>query len=255
MKRLILATVFGLAACVGATSAFAGSSLKDGPALATHDRHCGSGPFAGAYIGGSVGIAHSDFSHSVGSGGGDYTSLSTLVTSHHKRNAVAGIGAGYNWQCDRFVFGIVGDINFGKVQSWTDYGAPDRITASLDHFGTLRARAGIAHDNVLFYLTGGLAFGSFDVDVSGCCTANDSFRDTGFAWGGGIEFNRGRWSLSAEVLRVDFGTTRIDYVLAGPCGGPFCSFGTEWDKSLTVARIGINMKLHHKEHVAHQPMK
>jgi len=60
--------------------------------------------------------------------------------------------------------------------------------SSLDFFGTVRGRIGYAFDRVLFYGTGGFAYGSGSADRSfGGFRGNDSFR-TGYAAGGGIEY-------------------------------------------------------------------
>lgn len=254
MRQFFVTAV--ISTIMAASPAFAGGSMKDAPAPVAHERGCASGPFAGAVLGGTIGVARSDFSHTVGEGAGtgDYTSYSSnILSTDNNRAAIGGIGGSYNWQCDRFVMGIAADLNFGNVNAVVDYGDGDKLKASLNHFGTVRAKAGIAHENVLFYLTGGLAFGKFDYELSGCCTASNSLRDTGFVYGAGLELDRGRWSLSAELLRVDFGSTKIDYALT-TCTFE-CNVGTKWDNAFTVVRLGVNFKLQHDEPVRHHPVK
>ena len=56
---------------------------------------------------------------------------------------------------------------------------------SLDYFGTVRGRVGYAFDRVLFYGTGGFAYGSGS-SVAGL-GSRDDFR-TGYAVGGGVEY-------------------------------------------------------------------
>jgi len=68
------------------------------------------------------------------------------------------------------------------------YVTDPRGLSSLDFFGTVRGRIGYAFDRVLFYGTGGFAYGSGSADRSfGGFAGNDSFR-TGYAVGGGIEY-------------------------------------------------------------------
>ncbi|MFG5119797.1 outer membrane protein [Methylorubrum sp. POS3] len=54
----------------------------------------------------------------------------------------------------------------------------------LDFFGTVRGRIGYAFDRVLFYGTGGFAYGSFG---GGRAVDTDDFK-TGYAVGGGVEY-------------------------------------------------------------------
>ena len=59
--------------------------------------------------------------------------------------------------------------------------------SSLDYFGTVRGRIGYAFDKVLFYGTGGFAYGSGGGRQFGSGTSSDDFK-TGYAAGGGIEY-------------------------------------------------------------------
>ena len=65
-----------------------------------------------------------------------------------------GVQAGYNWQSGPWVFGIEGDL---QASGADDTFAPWKF--SNPWFGTVRGRVGYAFNNVLFYGTGGLAFG------------------------------------------------------------------------------------------------
>jgi outer membrane immunogenic protein len=83
--------------------------------------------------------------------------------------------------------------------------------------GTVRGRAGLALDNVLVYLTAGLAYGKTNhsvSDVTNGSTNPEIFHDfsttkIGAVAGGGIEYGLDpRWSVKAEALYVDLGATR-----------------------------------------------
>ena len=65
--------------------------------------------------------------------------------------------AGYNGQFGQFVFGGETDL---QVSDADDTFAPWKF--SNPWFGTLRARAGFAMSNVLFYGTVGLAYGTLE---------------------------------------------------------------------------------------------
>ena len=69
-----------------------------------------------------------------------------------------GVQAGYNVQFGQFVFGGETDL---QLSSADDTFAPWKF--SNPWFGTLRARAGFAMSNVLFYGTVGLAYGTLNM--------------------------------------------------------------------------------------------
>ncbi len=74
-----------------------------------------------------------------------------------------GVTAGYNWQLGSpWVFGVEGDI---QATGAYDTFAPWKF--SNPWFGTVRGRVGYALSNVLFYGTGGLAFGELRGETFG----------------------------------------------------------------------------------------
>jgi outer membrane immunogenic protein len=88
--------------------------------------------------------------------------------SYQPSGGVIGGTAGYNVQFDRVVLGLEADGSGSWIKEGTIGtdplsgncgGAPPRCFSNLESFATLRARAGIAMDNVLPFLTGGLAVG------------------------------------------------------------------------------------------------
>ncbi len=113
---------------------------------------------------------------------------------------------GYNYQIGSFVIGVETDIQ------WADLGGGNNDIFvpgvgfvsgngnSLDWFGTVRARAGVAFDRVLIYATGGFAYGSggsngtcFVGTTIVACNNNDT--NTGWTVGGGVE-----WALPVNWL-------------------------------------------------------
>ena len=146
---------------------------------------------------------------------------------------------GYNWQMDSFVLGAEADINyagFGESNNrdlsllasdifGEDIDASHRAEFDADWWGTLRGRIGFAADNLLFYGTGGLAWGHIEassrIDAcwNGCIDLADSLRyggsisDTNFGWtlGAGMEAGFDSWSLGVEYLYVDLGSADWHY--------------------------------------------
>jgi outer membrane immunogenic protein len=114
-----------------------------------------------------------------------------------KPNGIAGgVQAGYNWQSGQFVFGVETDIQASGAE---DTFAPYKF--SNPWFGTVRGRAGWAMNNILLYLTGGLAYGSGRVALG---NLSEAYTRIGWTIGGGIEVGLSpNWSAKAEYLYFD----------------------------------------------------
>jgi len=130
---------------------------------------------------------------------------------------------GFNWQMDSVVAGLEADIN------WLDFDDDDHhhfvsgentIDTSLSfessYFGTVRGRLGYAADNILFYATGGLAYGGVDADGSvrlndDRWSGNSSETNWGWTLGGGLEYAFDSFIIGAEYLYVDLGDADFDF--------------------------------------------
>jgi outer membrane immunogenic protein len=139
---------------------------------------------------------------------------------------------GYNWQSDNLVIGVEADISYLGFSSdgektALDYfpGAERPVNArhdlsfEADWFGTLRGRLGFAADNLLFYGTGGLAYGHLEANSDLLISADvpvASFRGSadevnwGWTIGAGMEYGIENWSLGIEYLYVDLGDADWD---------------------------------------------
>jgi len=85
-----------------------------------------------------------------------------------------GIEAGFNWQTGNFVYGGETDFNLSAAD---DTFAPWKF--SNPWFGTVRARAGFAMDNVLIFGSAGLAYGELTGSTSfGPSESNNSLGRT-----------------------------------------------------------------------------
>jgi len=123
-------------------------------------------------------------------------------------NGVTGGGQiGYNWQRDRFVFGVEGDIQASDINASADFGGFANARTDIDWFSTVRGRLGIAQGPWLLYGTGGVAFADISnrVDI-GPVTLSNSDTQVGYAVGGGLEWAFAKnWSAKAEYLYLGFG--------------------------------------------------
>ncbi len=108
-----------------------------------------------------------------------------------------GLQAGYNWQSGQFVYGAEADI---QASSADDTFAPWKF--SNPWFGTLRARGGVAMNNVLLYVTGGFAYGRVEGELAGLSESKTQY---GYTLGAGMEVGfTPNWSAKVEYLWLDF---------------------------------------------------
>ena len=150
--------------------------------------------WAGPYLGGNLGYAW-------GSVDNNPTKPSGFA---------GGVEAGYNWQSGQWVFGIEGDIQAGGA---TDTFAPWKF--SNPWFGTLRGRVGYVLGNVMFFGTGGLAFGELRATTFGL---SESHSTVGWTAGVGAEMGFApNWSAKVEYLYVDLSNN--NFVITGASNG------------------------------------
>lgn len=159
--------------------------------------------WSGLYIGGQVGYQWGASTPNLYAGGAN---VGTLPGSNNS-GVVGGAHIGYNLQVSQFVFGLEGDVDGssytgGNGAGLLAYTTHEPIEASI------RGRLGYAWDRVLFYGTGGAAFGDFNNIYTGPGGGVDNLWDTRVGWtaGGGIEYAvTNNWSLRAEYRYTDFG--------------------------------------------------
>jgi outer membrane immunogenic protein len=125
---------------------------------------------------------------------------------------VGGVQAGYNWQSGSFVFGLEGDIQATGAEETF---APWKF--SNPWFGTLRGRGGYAMNNILFFGTVGLAYGTLRA-YNTLTGASQSSTDIGWTAGAGMEVALTRnWTARTEYLYVDL--TDRPYGVTGVSNG------------------------------------
>ena len=135
-----------------------------------------------------------------------------------------GIQGGYNWQLNHFVFGGEADL---QISGADDVFAPWKFANPW--FGTLRVRAGYAMNNILFYATGGLAYGSLRAETLGLLTETKT--SVGWTAGGGAEIGlTPNWSAKVEYLYISLADRA--YSLTGANNG----------LSTNVVRLGVNYR-------------
>jgi outer membrane immunogenic protein len=160
MNRLLLAVGAFLAA---ATSSFAGDlPLQQRSTYVQPEVVNSLFNWSGFYVGGNAGYA---WGSAIGG---------------NPKGFLGGLQAGYNYQVSpSVVFGVESDLTFTSID--------DNVGAAkfgVDYLGTIRARLGYSIDRVMFYATGGLAYGRGELEIAGL--SNREFH-WGWTLGGGIE--------------------------------------------------------------------
>jgi outer membrane immunogenic protein len=136
-----------------------------------------------------------------GFGKSDWSIPGATTGNFNVNGGLVGGTLGFNWWAAGWVLGLEGDFD----GSWMDgkasvCGIPNCETKNK-WLATLRPRIGYAADRVLFYLTGGVAFG----DIVANTTVNWQSADkTGWTAGAGIEGAfTDHWTARIEYLFVD----------------------------------------------------
>lgn len=203
-----------------------------------------TGFYVGANGGYSWGRSRTDVSYYNTATGAAIAPPAGSITnaSFDMNGGIAGGQAGYNWQSANWVYGLEGDLQWSGERGSAGYscaavaivagaclpgltflpvaaagGTTLTIDQHLQWFGTLRGRVGIlATPKVLFYGTGGLAFG--EIKTTGTLTGftpagvavasigSSSTTRAGWTVGVGVEGKITReWSAKLEYLYMDLG--------------------------------------------------
>ena len=172
---------------------------------------------------------------------GEFTSASDPTIDHEPTGGLFGGQVGYNWQVNQFVFGLEADLAYSTI-SGDDTSTFGAFTINGDHkmkyLGTVRARAGLAYDRYLFYVTGGFAYSKVvgNLNVVGVISGSDTLNLKGWTAGGGIEVGLTQnVTARLEYLYVDFNEATSSMNLGFP-------FSDQVDKNINVVRFALNYK-------------
>lgn len=215
MKKLLLASVGVLA--LGVAAASAADIPQRMPAKAPPIEMPPAWSWTGLYVGinGGYGWGSSEFSAPFASG------------SFDTNGGLVGGTLGYNWQYGQFVFGAEGDIDWSDMGGSATCGGAT-CNVNNDWLGTVRARLGYSFDRFMPYVTGGLAVGNVNTNITGVGSSDET--KAGWTVGGGIEARiAGPWTAKVEYLYVDLGS-----------GGSVA--GSDADFATNIVRGGINYK-------------
>lgn len=181
---------------------------------------------------------------------------------------IGGVQAGYNWQFGFIVAGLEADIagltNHDNITTVTFAGIAGVPAGNYNFsgsrqpnvFGTVRGRLGFAIDHALFYMTGGLAYGSgtkklvvshFTAGVlNGTWSSNTNGSGVGWTVGLGSEYAfTNNWTVKVEYLLANLGKSGDTTVCTGACLGVNPALTWVSDQRPTyenIVRVGVNYK-------------
>lgn len=147
--------------------------------------------------------------------GGLRVSGFTIPYDVHPDGVIGGGHLGYDWQSGHLVLGIVGDAEGASITGRSTTTTAQFTTKLLNNFdASIRGKVGFAFDRLLFYGTGGVAFGSVNTQYScpTCLNAPgpyDQISDMRVGWtaGAGIGYMIDpRWSTAVEYRYTNLGS-------------------------------------------------
>ena len=136
---------------------------------------------------------------------------------------VAGVQAGYDMQSGNIVCGVQTELS----KSWLAWTAEDPAD-TIDWLGSTTARVGVAFDNLLPYLKGGVAYGGGTGHNAGLSASANSI---GWTVGGGLEL------AVTDQISV-FG--EYDYYSLGKATLDFGPGSIDASTTASVAKAGLN---------------
>ena len=152
------------------------------------------------------------------SGGGDLGSPT---------GGLVGGTVGYNYQIGQFVAGLEGDWDWADVNKSGVNGVAGAYSNKIDSLVTARARAGVALDRALLYVTAGYAGADDKVSFPG--VSSTDWRSGG-AFGAGIEY-----AFTNNI------SAKAEYIYA-PFESKTYAPGVKSNLDLSLVRAGLNYK-------------
>jgi outer membrane immunogenic protein len=229
--------------------------------------------WTGFYIGGNIGYG---FGRTATDATANLAGIPPIVAidTRPMDGIVGGGQIGWNLQVSSWVIGVESDFQGAGQHLATTINTPffavvgpfvgvgNQIQSRderLDWFGTVRGRIGYAAENVLFYGTGGLAYGhlsysgsdSFPFTIVGLGLSaaptgsfNAGTNKLGWTVGGGVEgaIMRSNWSWKVEYLHMDLGRTNYAFVATG-LGAAAVPVTGNARFTDDIVRVGLNYRL------------
>ncbi|MFN3712331.1 MAG: outer membrane protein [Alcanivoracaceae bacterium] len=168
-----------------------------------------------------------------------------------KDNALGlGLTGGYNIRNGSAVYGVEVDLNVGDFSSSAAPGVRSNEyyhqEAEWSWLSTVRARAGLAVENTLLYVTAGIAAADTDYKYcdNGATACNDGDSDNAFS--DGIDFGIA-YGFGVEVAQSDAMTVRLEVMKVSlqqqkPARIGDADYPAAFSSDLTAIRLGANWR-------------
>jgi outer membrane immunogenic protein len=187
--------------------------------------------WSGFYVGALAGYARgdlrwSDTDTSIFPDPGSDPGASATLVDRNQSGFLGGGELGFNYQWNRFVFGLEGTFVYSDLQAHTTkdlLDEPNTFDTRSDWQGTISGRVGFAWNKLLFYAKGGAQFNQQryawrhgDTETENVDVFKTDETRVGALVGGGLEYMINcRWSAKLEYNHAFLGTdtitgTRID---------------------------------------------
>ena len=204
MRKLVMAAAVAAAGVSSAQAADMGYYGQRTPY--TVNQPLNSFSWAGPYLGANLGYSFGNVTNNITKPSG----------------FTGGVQGGFNWQSNNIVFGLGGDLQFTNAD---DTFAPWKF--SNPWFGTVRGRVGYAMNDLLFYGTGGFAFGQLKGQTNLLTT--ESHTGAGWTLGAGAEY-----AFAPKI------SAKIEYLYVSLPENNFTITGVPNAYHFGVVRAGIN---------------
>lgn len=155
------------------------------------------------------------------------------------RGSVLGVTLGANWQAERYVFGVEGDMAWSGIGGMGEClpGTGTLCVSDMGWLGAVRGRAGLAMDRSLLFVAGGLALAGWRGTMRPVAGADS-----------GLEARASGWTIGvgSEVVISDNMTLRAEYAFHrfGPheaqMGAIGASEAVELRPQVHIGRVGVN---------------
>jgi len=255
----------GVVAAIAATAFATGSASADGYQRRAVAPVAGCANFGGFYVGGNIGwatlTAHQNDLDGVTNLEPFLAATSFTATDD---SFTGGVQIGYNIQKGCTLFGLEADWNWSDLNANThlfpallqNSGVDDSFKTRVEGFGTIRTRTGVVVDQLLLFVTGGVAWADTKDTLN---LFGDRFSNTDTRWGWVAGFGteyllRPNVSLTSDVLYLSFDDQNHSFNL-GDCGECSARFHTRTDENIWVARMGINIRFGDQRDFVPAPLK
>ena len=231
-----LSLLLGAVCCCGATNAIAADMGLPPPPPAAFVALPPSPLWTGFYVGASGGGAWDPT-------GGYNTNCGSACTAAETAlaGAVGGLQVGYNYQLGVMVLGAEAQFSASSLRgSYPALDGVDTLTTSVDYFGTVTGKLGVAVGNLLIYGKGGGAWthtNNSDFNVPENLTFTSNYWQMGWTVGGGEYALSPNWSVRLEYALIDTPNKSTTFISPSPL-----FFTAIMHQQISMVTAGVNYR-------------